>query len=116
MNEEDRLDLSALDPLREPERWRGVVESTRARIDAVMEERERRRGPLLLIAGWTRPLLAAAAIAVALLIPLELALEAREAHAERVERLVSLSTEWTPGDAPPSAAEFVRVLGEREAR
>ena len=54
--DEERLDLSPLDP--DPARWRAVMDGTRARVDAVRAERLR-RGPRATIAGWRRPLLAA---------------------------------------------------------
>jgi len=111
MNDDERLDLSALDQERDPARWRATVERTLARVDALLDERARRQDPLTLIAGWSRPLLTGAAMAVAVLVPVELALERREAGAEQVERLVSLSTDWAVEGRRPSAEELVRVLG-----
>ena len=112
MNEHEppRLDLSALGTDRDPARWRDVVDATMARVDAALARRP--QDPLTLIASWSRPLLAATAAAVAVLVPLELALEAREARAEQVRRLVALSTEWDSGEPPPSGADFLRALAE----
>jgi hypothetical protein len=110
MNEHDRLDLSALDPLREPAHWRAVVEATLTRVDVVLARRP--PDPLSLIASWTRPLLVATAVALALLVPVELALEMREARAEQVQRLVELSAHWRDGEPPPSGSEFLRALAE----
>lgn len=110
--DEERLDLSPLDP--DPARWRAVMDGTRARVDAVLAERLR-RGPLATIAGWRRPLLAAAAAAVLALVPVELALEARERRAERVEALVTLSTDWARGERRPTGADLLRALDAGEA-
>ena len=113
MIEPDRLDLSPLDPMRDPARWRAVVDATLLRVDAALSRRA--RDPLSLIAAWRRPLLIAAAAALALLVPVELALETREARAEQVQRLVALSAEWSGAERAPSGADFLRALaaGER---
>ena len=108
MTDHDRLDLSALDPARDPEHWERVMAATLIRVDAVLSRRI--DDPLTAIAVWKRPLLVAAGVALALLIPIELALELRESRAEQVERLVSLSSRWEDGRTPPSGAEFLRAL------
>lgn len=107
MSDPDRVDLSALGTAHDPARWRAVVDATLLRVDAVLARRS--EDPLSLIASWTRPLLAAAAVLLALLLPLQFTLEARESRAERVDRLVTLSTGWVDGE-PPSGTEFLRVL------
>ena len=110
MNRYDPLDLSALGTDRDPARWRAVVEATMTRVDAVLARHP--QDPLTLIAGWTRPLLIATAVALALLVPFELALELREARAEQVQRLVMLSTGWDGAEPPPTGADFLRALAE----
>jgi hypothetical protein len=110
MNEHDRLDLSPLDPLRDPAHWRSVVDATLVRVDAVLARRP--QDPLSLIASWTRPLLVATLVALAVLVPVELALEMREARAGQVERLVELSADWRHGEPPPSGSDFLRALVE----
>jgi hypothetical protein len=113
MNDPDRLDLSALDPLRDPAHWRAVVGETMARVNLVLERRVPREDPFTLIASWARPVLLTAAGILTLLIPAEIALEAREAQVERLRRLVALS-EQVASDVPaPTGAEFLRALGER---
>lgn len=109
MNDDDRLDLSALDPLREPDRWRAVLETTRMRTEAVVAARA--GDPFWTIAAWSRPILVAVSVAIALLVPVEIVLEAREPRVEQVERLVELSSELDER-GPPSAEEFVRALSE----
>lgn len=109
MNQNNAVDLSALDPMREPERWQAVVDGTLRRVDAVMMARQ--RDPLGLIASWSRSLTVAAGLMVAALIPVELALELREANAEQVASLVRLSTETALGEGPPTGEELSRALG-----
>lgn len=111
--DEERLDLRALGP--DPDRWRAVMDGTRARLDAALEARARRADPLLAIAGWTRPLLAAAAAAVLLLVPVEMGLEAREARTRAVRELVALSTGWAHGAGRPTGADLLRALDAVEA-
>ena len=105
MTEEDRVDLSALEP--DPDRWQAIIAATRLRAEVVVERRV--EDPLWTIAMWSRPILVAGAVALALLIPVEMALEAREPRVEQVERLVQLSTERAE-PSPPSGADFLRAL------
>lgn len=107
-DEQDPIDLSALDPAHEPERWHGVMDETLRRIDRVLAGRA--RDPLTLIASWSRPLTLGAGVAVALLVPVELALELRESEAERVQMLVQWSTRTALGDEAPSGADLSRAF------
>lgn len=108
--EEPPVDLSALDPMRDELHWPGVMRATMVRVDEVLARRVRGDDPLDLIASWRRPLLVAAAVAVAVLIPAEIALERREAAQDRVGRLVTVSERWFAGRAPAST-EFLRAVG-----
>jgi hypothetical protein len=112
MSDEERVDLSPLGPAGEAH-WQRVMAATMARVEDVLAHRN--TDPLTTIAAWRRPLLAAAAAAVALLIPVELALETRETAVEQVERLVSLSLRWSHGETVPSGAEFLRALATEDA-
>lgn len=111
MSEHERVDLSELDPLREPGRWDATVEATMARVDAVLAGRT--RDPLSLIASWSRQLTLGSCLVVALLIPIEIILERREAGAEQVRDLVRLSTETALGEGAPTGAELSRALGRQ---
>lgn len=113
MDDDQRLNLAALDPARAPDRWRAVVEATLARVDDVLLQR--RQDPLALIAGWRRPLLAAAAAALLVLVPVEVALERRETRAETVRGLVSASTAWAREGRAPSGAELLRAIRTGDA-
>lgn len=110
MNEHDPMDLSALHPMRDPAHWRAVVDATLVRVDAVLSAPP--QDPLTLIASWTRSLVIAGAVVIALLVPVEIALETREARAEQVQRLVTLSADWGYGEPPPSGSDFLRALTE----
>ena len=106
--DERRLDLSALDPARDPGRWRAVFDGTLARVDDVLLQR--RQDALTLIAGWRRPLLAAAAAAVLMLVPVEVMLERRETRVETVRGLVAASTAWAHEGRAPTGAELLRAM------
>ena len=106
---EDRpLDLSALDPARDPAHWGRVAAGAVARADHALAQRP--ADALTLIAGWRRPLLAAAAAALLVLVPLEVALERREPRDENVRGLVALTTAWAEGGRAPSGADLLRAL------
>jgi hypothetical protein len=111
MIDDERLDLSALDPNRHPVRWQAIVDSTLKRVDTILADRASREDDALyLIASWRRSLLAAAAVLVVALIPAEIALEIREARAEAVHRLALLSTSSVHGQRPPTASEILRTI------
>lgn len=110
MNDDQKLDLALLDPMRDPTRWRSVVEATLQRLDPELARR-RRRDPLTLIAEWSRPVVITSATALVLLAPVELALELQEERAEQVQRLVDLSGELGIGEQP-SGSEFLRALAD----
>lgn len=116
MNENDPVDLSPLGARVDPGRWEAVVASTMARVDAALAERERRHDPLTLIAAWRRPVLLAASVALALLVPLEIALERRETRVEQVAALVALSWSLDRVESQPSGADFLRALAAERAR
>lgn len=109
--DDERLDLSALDPTSNAVHWQSVLSVTLERIDAVLQERERQNDPLVLIAGWMKPLLVAAAVALAILIPVKIALQDEDGQANQVEQLVSLSTAWADGESP-SGADLIRALSQ----
>jgi len=109
MMDDRRVNLSALDPARDPGRWRAVMEATLTRVDGVLLHRAR-PDPLALIADWRRPLLAMAAAAVLLLVPVEVALERRESRRETVRGLVDVSTAWAQEGRTPTGAELLRVV------
>jgi hypothetical protein len=62
----EAVDLTALDPARRPE-WAERVEATRRAVAVVLRGRARPEGPLEVLSGWARPILAAAAVLLAIL-------------------------------------------------
>lgn len=60
-HEPESVDLSPLDPERDPARWAALMDATRVRVAAALLERRREPDPLEVMSGWARPILAAAA-------------------------------------------------------
>src|SRR5688572_28792368 len=108
LSDDDRLDLSILDPMEEPGRWAVMMERTAARVDQVLGRRA--IDPLTLIASWMRTVTTVGAVMIAVLIPIELVLERREAGQDQVERLAQLSAESLRGGDPMTADALVRAL------
>ena len=113
--DDERVDLSALDPARDPGRWRAVMAATMAGVDGALARRAR-PDALALIAGWRRPLLAMAAATVLLLVPVEVALERRESRQETLRGLVDVSTAWAQEGRAPTGAELLRAIRVGGAR
>jgi len=108
-----KLDLSPLDPERDAEHWQATVDRLLERVDTAMEQRSQRQDDALqLIASWRRPLLVAAAIAIVILIPVEIALELNESRDEPVTRLAAMSASWAEADETPSGAEILRAIAD----
>ena len=116
MTETPPVDLSPLDPARDPERWAWIVQQTRTRIDAVLCERERQTDVLTIVAGWARPVLAAAAAAL-LLLGASFAARSRTPapHASEAWSLAALSAGYADGHVP-TGAELAAALGGRRTR
>lgn len=70
MNNNERLNLAALDPAADTERWERTIASIRERALPELARRSAARSPLLLLAGWARPMLSAAAVLAAISIVL----------------------------------------------
>lgn len=64
--ERERLNLSALDPAADSERWELLVGTITRRAMPELARRAAARSPLVLLAGWARPMLAAAAVLAAI--------------------------------------------------
>jgi hypothetical protein len=111
MNDE-RIDLSALDPARDSERWERRIREVVA--GAMLARRWTVSGQL---SSWARPALALAAAAalfswvglVIYAVPLE-GSAARTAAAAQQDRSLTLSS-WAATDEQPSAGSLLSVLG-----
>jgi hypothetical protein len=111
MIDDEKLDLSALDPARDPRHWQAVIGETLRRVDVVLAKRSMREIDAFdLIASWRRSLVAAAALVLAVLIPAEIALEIRESRAEAIHRLAVLSASSAQRHQAPTAVEIFRTI------
>jgi len=111
--ETDKVDLTALDPMADPGRWQAFVEATLARADGVLDaRRDSENDAFSLIARWRRPLMAAAAVLLAVLVPAEFLLEEREARVEAAHRLATVSITWVERSQGPSGTEILRTIAE----
>jgi hypothetical protein len=116
MNDPEAVDLSMFDPARDPDRWSLLAESTRHRI----AEAVRRRGEadvFAVLAGWGRPVLAAAAI---VLLALGTAIASRAPHAASrasdARRLAFLTESSALEGRAPTGGEVLVALGLKGAR
>ncbi len=115
MNDFDRIDLSPLDPARDPVRWADFVAATRLRVEAALAAPP---APLDLLAGWVRPILAAAAVLVALLGSARLLVGNKGAaleHASEARRLAALSDQSLGQGLRPTGAQLLVALRSRSA-
>jgi hypothetical protein len=67
MNEPEPVDLSPLDPERDPRRWSMLMAATRLRVAEAVLRRSREADPLGFLSDWARPILSAAAVILLLL-------------------------------------------------
>jgi hypothetical protein len=115
--DEERLDLSALDPRADTVRWERMVSGVLARAALAPG---RARGPLAVLAGWARPTLAAASF-VALVSAglLAWSLE-RRVHESRPQTLAEYIlpeplAEWVADERMPSEADLLAPWGDGAA-
>lgn len=107
---DERMDLSALEPGGDGGRWDVGVQRTLRRVEAVLLDRAPAEDPFAFIARWRRPVLAAVAAVVVVVLPVEWALERREAGAERVRHLARLSGDAVRGEPHPTGAELLGAV------
>ena len=109
------VDLSSLDPARRPE-WAAHVEATRRHVAAVLERRVAAEGPLDIVGAWARPILAAAAVLLALLGGADALLHgsapAAQARLGEARRLGLLSEASIARGMVPTGAELRGILRE----
>jgi hypothetical protein len=118
MSDAERVDLSPLDPERDPERWARLVAATRLRVEGVLDRLAAPPGPLDLVGLWLRPILVAAAVLAAVLGGARLALGSRSAalaHASEARRLAALSDESLGRGVRPTGAQLLVALRSRSA-
>lgn len=111
MDESGPIDLSPLDPERDPERWDLVVEATRLRVSAVLSERAREPDPFSVLSGWARPILAAAAAVLLLLGGAAAALRATApADPSNARRLALLTESSVIHGRAPTGTELLAAV------
>jgi len=113
LSDEDKVDFSPLDPDRDPEHWHRFRASTLTRVDSILGSR--RDDPFVLIAGWSRPILAAAGILAALIVgsgPALRGIAFERGTAGSADRLATVTVESLSGDGSPTGAELYRALLE----
>jgi hypothetical protein len=104
--DDDPIDLSALDPSSDTQRWEQMVRSLSARAAS------NARHPVLIdLARWARPVLAIAA-AVAILTWMPSLLSRQSEPADPVAALVT----WAGRDQVPPTDELLRLLGDANGR
>jgi anti-sigma-K factor RskA len=111
MNDDTPVDLSPLDPDADPARLERTARAVAARIAPTLRRR-RERVPALwvLLAGWRRPVLAAAALVAVLAIatlvvprsPVSASRMARSLTLTEAEGLPAPVAAWLEGGTPPS--------------
>lgn len=112
----------ALDPERDPVRWEEMVRSITAAAEPELARRASRADPFVLVAGWTRPLVAAAAVLalVASATLLSVGRTVGGAPSEEATRVPALSealvpstvAAWLEGGRAPTPEELVLALEE----
>jgi hypothetical protein len=118
MNEPDRIDFSALDPARDPDRWDRLVAATRLRVEAALDRLVAAPDPLELMSGWLRPILAGAAVIATLLGAARLLVRDRGSALEGASesrRLAALSDESLGRGLRPTGSQLLVALRSRSA-
>ena len=117
MDDLSRLDLTPLDPARDPDRWAARMASTRQAVAAVLAARSRRIGPIDVLSGWARPILAAAAVLLVLLGAADRMVGTPAApEPTPARRLALLSESAIAHGRPPSGAELRAMLDRPRPR
>jgi hypothetical protein len=111
----ERVHLSALDPARRPE-WAARVEATRRAVAAIVERRAVAQGPLDIVGGWARPILAAAAVLLVVLGGADALMHGSASSARarlgEARRLALLSEASLAHGRAPTGAELRGILRE----
>ncbi|HWB41963.1 MAG TPA: hypothetical protein VG500_11925 [Gemmatimonadales bacterium] len=118
MNDFEAMDLSPLDPARDPARWSGLLEATRLRIEAVLAGRLVPVRPLDVVHAWSRVLLPAAAVFAVVLGAAGAVVGGRDPALDRASearRLAVLSDHSIGRGQRPTGAELLVAIRSRRA-
>jgi len=117
MSDFEPIDLSALDPERDPQRWALTVDAVRLRVEAALLQRSREPDPLAVLTQWARPILAAAAVAVVLLGSAVITLGGRAVPAaSEARRLAYLAESSVVHGRTPTGAQVMNAITGQGAR
>ncbi len=113
----ERIDLSALDPAADEERWERLVRRIMDEAAPELTLRATRSDPFALLGSWARPMIAAAAtiavVSVALLQrqsgPVELGATASRSILEALE-MPRPAADWLAEDRAPTVSDLVTAL------
>ena len=107
-DDDDKLDLSALDPTRDALRFERMVRSLSAK---AVEQRSQQADPLSFAVRWWRPALAlAACLALLAWVPSLWGASGSSGQATTSDPSTTLLS-WASGEGPTSAADVLATLG-----
>jgi hypothetical protein len=105
-----RIDFTALGTTADPQRWQRIIDEALARVQPALAARRQQRDAVALIASWSRPLLAAAAVAALLLGSLAVTQE-DEPETTPAADLAAVSRAAVQLGTRPDAAVLLRIVG-----
>jgi len=116
---DDPLDLTPLDPSRDPGRWRGMMDAVMRRVEPSIRSRAAVAPTVLeLIRGWARVAVPAAAVTAGLVLGISQALSAPRgrilARTDPVEQWLAGDVAipaWLRAERPPSPADLLLAPG-----
>ena len=108
---DSKIDLSALDPAQDTERWHQLVESIAVR---ALARRKQRLTVSYQLLSWARPVLAAAA-ALTIVFGTKALLSQNEPSVIAKKRFETayVLAKWATNDERPATSNILRVLGEQ---
>lgn len=112
----ERLDLSALDPMNDPERRERLIRSITRRALPELSRRAAENSPIALLASWARPMLAAAAaLVIVSTVILALTRERTRPHApdDGIVEALHIPTpaaDWLTEDRGPTVGDLIFAL------
>lgn len=117
MTDSEPIDLSPLDPERDPARWAMMADAVRLRIDAALLQRTREPDPFAVLSGWARPILAAAAVALLMLGSAAVRLGSTPVpRASEARRLAYLAESSVVHGRIPTGGQVMQVIMGRGTR
>jgi hypothetical protein len=117
MTDYESIDLSPLDPGRDPRHWAKVTDTVRLRMEAALLQRRREPDPFAVLTTWARPILAAAAVALLVLGSAVVRLGSPHvSQAPQARRLAYLAESSVVHGRIPTGAQVMKVVIGQGAR